>query len=115
MQTKPVFISNQQTNAAGAVGVWLSAECMLPDNDRNVVVYDDRGKVFAGAYYRDGDHGFWTDDHGLVITVMKWIDMPFTPDGRKLHRAFVDCEDQTKATEEYEQRERNFEQATSTQ
>lgn len=111
---QPVRISNEQTNAAGAVGIWLSAEEMLPDNDRNVVVYDDRGKVFAGAYYENGEQSFWADDHGQPITVIKWIDVPFTPDGRKLYRAFVDCE-QTKATEEYEQLEREFEQQGSTQ
>lgn len=111
LPTEPVRISNEQTNAAGAVGLWLSAERMLPDNDRNVIVYDDQGKVCAGAYF--GELGFWTDDHGQPITVIKWIDIAFTPDGRKLHRAFVDC-DQTKPTEEYEQLEREYDQQAST-
>jgi hypothetical protein len=60
---------------------WISAKDRLPEDDRNVLVYDDHDIQFWVAWHDECHNNWYTQEGDRVYGVTHWMPLPQLPKG----------------------------------
>lgn len=60
---------------------WISVKDKLPEDDRNVLVYDDHDIQFWVAWHDECHNNWYTQEGDRVYGVTHWMPLPQLPKG----------------------------------
>ena len=60
---------------------WISVKDRLPEDDRNVLVYDDHDIQFWVAWHDECHNNWYTQEGESVYGVSHWMPLPQPPKG----------------------------------
>ena len=78
---KQLFDSGYECSIEDAQPKWISVKDRLPEDDRNVLVYDDHDIQFWVAWHDESNNKWYTQEGDRVYGVTHWMPLPKLPEG----------------------------------